>query len=66
MDRSADGFVFRDLRIVMQLAICACFLAHVPGSFAEDSAPKAVRCGFTDPSLADTSDIQEVIDYKAL
>jgi len=34
-------------------------------SLAEDSVPKPVACGLTDPSLDDTSDIQGVIDYKA-
>ncbi len=65
MDRIAAGSVCRPLRIVIQSAVCICLFAHAPRSFAEDSAPKAVACGFTDPSLGDTSDILGVIDYKA-
>ena len=63
MDRTVAGSVFRRLRIVIQLVVCACFCVHAARSFAEDSSCKA--CGFTDPSFNDASDIQGVIDYKA-
>lgn len=65
MDRTPAGSVFRPLRIVTLVVICVYFFGHAFGSFAEDSVPRTAACGFTDPSLDDTNDIQGVIDYKA-
>lgn len=64
MVRTGAGSVFGPVQMVVQLAVCLCLFAHGPRSLAEDAVPKAVACGFTDPSLDDTSDIQGVIDYK--
>src|SRR5437016_4249320 len=65
MNRTLASSIFRALRVVTLSAICICFFSLASRSLAEDSVPKTVACGFTDPSLDDTSDIQGVIVYKA-